>query len=240
MVKWFVHVLFFIQLTYLVCILVTPMMKIDDKIIVTVFLVIFVLREVIQGISLCKQASKVGDTSLSDYFGFWNIMDYINISMMLVYLITNSPEAYSLMALVTWLNLLQYMRLYPFFRFFVDLIKGVILSAETWKFFLVMTIMVMAFASSLFLLSAKKCATDPDCDPATLTENESPLDDLTGLFRGAVYLSFGDFGMDPILDEGSMQTVIFWAAVIIMCLIMLNLLIGILSEAMAGLLATEE
>jgi hypothetical protein len=139
------------------------MLKVDDKIIVGVFVVIFILREVIQGIALCKQASKVGDTSLSDYFGFWNIMDYTNIASMLVYLFTNSAEAYSIMTLVTWLNLLQYMRLYPFFRFFVDMIKTVVLSADTWKFFVVMIIMIMAFASSLFLLSAKKCDQDPEC-----------------------------------------------------------------------------
>jgi hypothetical protein len=53
-------------------------------------------------------------------------------------------------------------------------------------------------------------------------------------------LSFGDFAMDPILEEGGMQIFIFWFAVIIMCLIMLNLLIGILSEAMADVLATAE
>jgi hypothetical protein len=122
---------------------------------VGIYLAIFIAREVIQTAALVKQASSVGDTKLSDYFGFWNFMDYANIISMTIYLITAKPAAYSLMALFTWLNLLQYLRLYPFFRFFVDLVKGVILSADTWKFFLVMIIMIMAFASSLWLLTTK-------------------------------------------------------------------------------------
>jgi hypothetical protein len=46
--------------------------------------------------------------------------------------------------------------------------------------------------------------------------------------------------MDGIREGGLVQTFIFWFAVIIMCLIMLNLLVGILSEAMANVLTTEE
>jgi hypothetical protein len=84
----------------------------------------------------------------------------------------------------------------------VDLIKGVVLSAETWKFFIVMVVMIMSFASSLWLLNTKKCRATEGCDlddPEMAESNE-----LIGLFYGAIYLSFGDFGMDPILDEGIM------------------------------------
>jgi len=56
----------------------------------------------------------------------------------------------------------------------------------------------MSFASSLWLLNIKKCHAE-GCDDQEMSENN-----LIGLFYGAIYLSFGDFGMDPILDEGIM------------------------------------
>jgi hypothetical protein len=160
------------------------------------------------------------------------------MAMMLTYLCTDMAESYSLMALFTWINLLQYLRLYPFFRFFVDLIKGVAMSADTWKFFIVMIIMVMAFSSALFILALKECNSDENCstDFGTWSDDHG----LLSMFYGSIYLSFGDFAMDPILEFGLMETFIFWFAVVFMCLIMLNLLIGILSEAMATILGDIE
>lgn len=159
--------------------------------------------------------------------------------MMLTYMIWHRPESYALMGLLTWINLLQYLRLYPFFRFFVDLIKGVFLYPDTWKFFIVMITMLMAFSSAFFILYMKncdlfgpdseKCPTDTDVDHG-----------LIPIFYGQIYLSFGDFASEGLRDEGLMQTFIFWFGVIFMCLIMLNLLITILGEAMGNILADKD
>jgi hypothetical protein len=78
------------------------------------------------------------------------------------------------------------------------------MSADTWKFFIVMIIMIMAFASALFILALKNCN---ELTPEEFSLNElctSGDNDLIALFYGSVYLSFGDFAMDYTLDDGLM------------------------------------
>lgn len=156
--------------------------------------------------------------------------------MMATYLIWHRPESYALMSLLTWINLLQYLRLYPFFRFFVDLIKGVFLYPDTWKFFIVMITMLMAFSSAFFILNMKDCELHPEECPEGIDDDHG----LVQIFYGQIYLSFGDFAAEGLRDEGMMQTFIFWFGVIFMCLIMLNLLITILGEAMGNILADKD
>jgi hypothetical protein len=152
------------------------------------------------------------------------------------------------MTLITWINLLQYLRLYEFFRFFIDLVKAVFLSADTWKFFIVMVILLMAFSSSMFLLSYKKAiswelynTSENSSGNPYLPEGKTEVDKslLLPLFKDFVYTSFGDFSQSSGLTDDWMQYFIFAFAVLLMCLIMLNLLIGILSEAMNETLATK-
>jgi hypothetical protein len=163
------------------------------------------------------------------------------------------------MALITWINLLQYLRLYESFRFIVDLVKAVFLSADTWKFFIVMFIMLMAFSSSMFLLNKKRAKlwtlnleNDPDFDSdfdgsdlgvlnPYISEGEKiDKGDLLPLFKDFVFTSFGDFGMTSNLSDDYMQFFIFSFSLLFMCLIMLNLLIGILSEVLAKTLETKD
>jgi hypothetical protein len=48
-VKWLVHVLFIMQLSYLCCVLIFPLYpNLDDKVMVGIYLSIFVTREVLQ------------------------------------------------------------------------------------------------------------------------------------------------------------------------------------------------
>jgi hypothetical protein len=108
-----------------------------------------------------------------------------------------------------------------------------------------MFIMLMAFTTSMYLLTDRKAflwtlhnrSVDPSENPYSFEEVLSSA--LLPIFKDFVFTSFGDFGMTDGLTEDWMQYFIFTFAVIFMCLIMLNLLIGILSESMAETLSTK-
>ena len=56
-----------------------------------------------------------------------------------------------------------------------------------------------------------------------------------------IYTAFGDFGESETYEEGEVEQMFFFAfSIFILCLIMLNLLIGILSEVMSTILSTQE
>jgi hypothetical protein len=113
------------------------------------------LREFFKFRSISQFTNKGTELKKSDFYDFWNLLDIMNIIFMVPYLLTDRAEFYAVMALFTWINLLQYLRLYPYFRFFIDLLKSVFLSDQTWKFFTVMIVMLMAFSNALHLLSLK-------------------------------------------------------------------------------------
>jgi hypothetical protein len=104
---------------------------------IILFLLIFLLREMMQFLALYKINGGINCTQIRDYFGFWNVLDWINIICMIGFLsvydyididaLDNGTDEienhfwglarweaslYSIMALVTWINLLQYLRLY--------------------------------------------------------------------------------------------------------------------------------
>jgi hypothetical protein len=157
------------------------------------------------------------------------------MAAMISYLVTDDPAYYSVMVLITWINLLQYLRYFKYFRFFIDLIGTIFTDAETWKFLIVLTIMVCAFASAMILLNLQEsCAYD---------DSEGCFS-FVMQFKDFIYTSFGDFGAseDFIVDkteQNATQWVIFGFAIFFMCIVMLNLLIGILSKTMENVLETQ-
>jgi hypothetical protein len=129
------------------------------------------------------------------------------------------------MVLITWLNTLQYLRLYENFRMLIDLCLKVFLDVQTWRFMVVFSIMLMAFCSSHYQYFVKKG------DAVT----------FGNFFQMIIYTGFGDFGESETYEEGEYEQMFFFAfSIFCLCLIMLNLLIGILSEVMANILSTAE
>jgi hypothetical protein len=57
--------------------------------------------------------------------------------------------------------------MYPFFRFFIELVKIVFFDGKTWKFFVVLMIGILAFTSALFLLALKNGTVDLEADKFT-------------------------------------------------------------------------
>jgi hypothetical protein len=147
-----------------------------------------------------------------------------------------AASVYAVIALTTWINLLQYIRLYETFRFFIDMTKSVFISGKTWKFFVVFFVMLMAVSSSMFLLYLKKA--DVWGDAYVRNGVVIDGDDILMLFKDFVFTSFGDFGFSEELQDDYVQYFIFAFAIIFLCLIMLNMLIGILSDVMAKVLET--
>jgi hypothetical protein len=64
--------------------------------------------------------------------------------------------------------------------------------------------------------------------------------DPVNLLYGIIYMSFGDFYMEPIRDEGPAYNFTFWFGVVLMTLIMLELLVSILGNRMSEILDTKE
>jgi hypothetical protein len=101
---------------------------------------------------------------------------------MISYLIYQTPNNYSGMLLITWLNLLQYMRFSTFFRFFIDLIIGVTFDPETLKFLIVWAIGVAAFSTSSIILHSQD------------SNIQGQIHNFAGEFKDYAFISFGDFG----------------------------------------------
>jgi hypothetical protein len=143
---------------------------------------------------------------------------------MISFLKDSTPINYSGMLLITWLNLLQYMRYFSFFRFFIDLIVGVTFDSETLKFLIVWTIGVFAFATTGIIMNA---------------EDNHISSNFYVEFRDYSFISFGDFGASEKIKE-PVVWFFFTFSVLFLTVVMMNLLIGILSKAMERVLVHEE
>merc|ERR1711937_218141 len=91
------------------------------------------------------------------FFDVWNIIDLFNIISMLCYFhyynigeenTAYGASAYSFMVLFTWIDFMQYLRLYDTFRLKIDMVRRVFMSGATWKFMVIMIIFLVAFGSA--------------------------------------------------------------------------------------------
>jgi hypothetical protein len=85
--KWLVHYLFFSQLSYLMCVILFAMNSKPEFWMVLGFLILFMFREFIQFFALYKMNEGCSCKILFDYFGFWNILDWVNMFFMIGFLI---------------------------------------------------------------------------------------------------------------------------------------------------------
>jgi hypothetical protein len=91
----------------------------------------------------------------------------------------------------------------------------------------VMGIMLLGFSSSHYQYYVKKKVEDHPT--------------FGKFFQMIVYTAFGDFGESEEYEAGEVEQMFFFAfSVFILCLIMLNLLIGILSDVMAKIWETQD
>jgi len=139
---------------------------------------------------------------------------------------------YGFMMLISYIGLLQYLRMIREFRTLIDLITNCFM--EVINFLIVTGIMLMAFVAFFYYR-------DNIARPETLN--------FSTAFQKVTFVNFGDFGMtDPGKDDDgkdlpaikSVDWVVFGMCIMAMAVLMMNLLIGILSEKLSELLSQSE
>jgi hypothetical protein len=89
------------------------------------------------------------------FFTPWNLLDVIRILTMVVYLISVCEESesdiqnsYSFLTLVSWISVLNYLRIFPQIRIFIELISNTVKSLTSFLatyLVLVVSAFVLAF-----------------------------------------------------------------------------------------------
>lgn len=156
------------------------------------------------------------------YMDFWNGLDLARISMQVLCIClsfgdneVNINSAFALVVLLSWIGLLPYLKIYDTYRYLAELIKDCIM--DVIPFLLVVAIMIIGFMFALYW------------------RNLEYLEGTVGLMESFQIIFMNGFGDFSLAKENMsfIDIVIFYASTILICLLMMNLLIGILSEKLA-------
>ena len=112
-------------------------------------------------------------------------------------------------------------------------------------FLFVLMITLLAFADSMYIISRSNDTNTENLDPSDHEVNPDQYKYFES-FQGALISSYltalGDWGTDDFDDSGNGQLTwaIFLLATALNCVVMLNLLIAIVSETFANVLAEKD
>jgi hypothetical protein len=107
---WTKNILSGLHVSFLACVMIFPFREDLENnhthTMIGIYLGLFVLRESIQITEFCSRRRK-SHQSIGSYFSVWNFLDWINIiTMGLYFFLEGSASIYSILTLVTWINLL--------------------------------------------------------------------------------------------------------------------------------------
>jgi hypothetical protein len=139
---------------------------------------------------------------------------------------TTETEAFCFMILLAFVNLLQYLRIFREFRYQSVLIVEVV--KETVTFLFIQLILMFGFSLAFYWRK------NYNNEGAELTG--SPW---TKNFLSVYYVAFADFGETSDYTS-DYDWVFFFLANFIICIIMMNLLIGILSEKLGEIMGRKD
>jgi hypothetical protein len=172
--------------------------------------------------------------SLGTYFSdIWNTFDWIRLTCSISYLICaftpgNSKyaesELFGFIMLFSWICLIQYLRIFSEFRYLATLIVSSVYA--TLSFLAVQLILMFGFSLAFFWRSI---------DTIDMDEHVSWFNRFLGVF----YITFGDFHETDYYTSG-FDWVYFFFANLLICVVMMNLLIGILSEELAKIIENRD
>jgi hypothetical protein len=164
----------------------------------------------------------------------WQILDLMRILSQILYVLAilypsdlnfRASEYFCIIMLMSWFCLLQYLRVFKEFRYLAKLILECI--RGTLSFLAVLSIIMLGFAIAFYWRIKFKNL-----------NSEDPTNDVRKLdsFMSVFVLAFADFGGTESYATG-WDWFFFFLAVFIICIIMMNLLIGVLSEKLGEVLA---
>jgi hypothetical protein len=131
-------------------------------------------------------------------------------------------ELFGLVLIISWVSLLQYLRVIKDFRFLIYLIVECVKSIN--YFMLIWCILLFGFSQALFWRVEYSL------------EGEQTY---WQRFIGVIYITFGDFHETDLFNSG-FDWVFFFVNLFIICIVMMNLIIGILSERLADILEIKD
>jgi len=152
-----------------------------------------------------------------NYLGFWNLVDVMRMTSQLSYLILSSQKnrineaqaSLGLIMLFSWVSLMNYLRVFAGFRYYVYLILQCIVDLK--DFFVLYLIMLMGFSSANYfstvgLMESEAADNEGDdtiawCtasgDNITCKESEFETEPVAfiGQLKNEFWTGFGDFGV---------------------------------------------
>jgi hypothetical protein len=173
------------------------------------------------------------DSFIENYLqDVWNILDLLRILFSIGYLVCaftpgETPDAeselYGFIMLFSWVCLIQYLRIITEFRYLATLIVKCF--AASMSFLTIQFILMFGFSLAFYWRNIKYYDEDHG--------------DWWSRFIGIYYITFGDFQETDLYKTGFDWTY-FLLANIIICIVMMNLLIGILSEKLVEILEIKD
>ena len=125
--------------------------------------------------------------------------------------------------LFSWLNLFQYLNIFSEFRYLTTLIVSCV--EETQSYLSALCIMMVGFTTAYNYRNIL------DVDKENIS--------FGLIFHDVFFNAFGDFSVAES-NESKIDWFFFFAATLLICLIMLNLFIGILSEKLSEMLEERQ
>jgi len=168
---------------------------------------------------------------MSEYLGSgWNFLDLMRICLQMVCIVVQlsdpndenkilQQQTFAYLTLASWISFLSYLRYFAQTRILIQYISASI--ATMVSFLLVIFIMLVGFSMTFIALAGKDF---------TITE-------FALGFHSQYLVLFGDFGGLPI--NTFMEWTLFLTASLFFPTVMLNLLIGLISEAHAGVVENQ-
>jgi hypothetical protein len=192
----------------------------------------FVLLELIQG----------WRDGISYLFDFWNLMDVASLTLNATYIVCELNQYLdentinligSIAVGIMWLKMFYWMRIFMPFAAFIRTVQEIITRIAVFTIMLMMVL--FGFANCVVVLQLNR---DEETDPVFDAFTEVPLFDS---FIHAYLTGLGDFNKDAYSEHNSKTVwVFFLIATVIVQLVFMNLLIALMSDAYADIMAIQE
>jgi hypothetical protein len=156
------------------------------------------------------------------FLDFWNMMDYLRIFLILMFIVTEYNEneekaliTYVLLTILSWLGLMEQLRIFNMFQFILTLVIRSL--SDMVSFLVVLVIMYCAFSLGYYYMIN-----------GHTRYSEGWEENLKESFLLQFVMIFGSFGGYEM--ETNLQMVLFMVTSVMMPLLMMNILIAILGQ----------